>query len=80
MSAQATWNLAVSQEVDEALRQFLADQVEAREGALSRFVEKAVQARILELEAERAIAENADKPATLIEHAIDEALEWARRA
>jgi hypothetical protein len=80
MTANARWNLVVSQHTDDALRQFLASQGRGRKGELSRFVEDAVRARILELEAEQAKAENSFLSPALIEDAIDEALEWARRA
>jgi len=79
MSASARWNLVVSQDTDDALRQFLASQGRARKGELSRFVEEAVQARILELEAVQAKRQNTDISPTAIGDAIDEALEWARR-
>jgi len=79
MVAQARWNLVVSQETDTSLRQFLADQGRARKGELSRFVEDAVQARILELEVRQAKAENSGVPQETIEAVIEEALEWARR-
>jgi hypothetical protein len=80
MSNDARWNLVVSRVTDDALRQFLAAQGRARKGELSRFVEEAVKARILEIEMAEAKAENADLPLGVIEDAIDEALEWARRA
>ena len=81
MSASSIrWNLIVSRSTDDALRQFLASQGRARKGELSRFVEQAVQARIVELEAEQAKRQNTGVPPETIESAIDEALEWARRA
>lgn len=80
MSAAARWNLVVSRDTDDALRQFLAAQGRAHKGDLSRFVEEAVQARILEIEVEQAKAQNAALPQGAIDDAIDEALEWARRA
>ncbi len=80
MSAPARWNLVVSQDTDDALRQLLASRGRARKGDLSRFVEEAVQARILELEAEQAKQQNAAASPEAIEDAVDEALEWARRA
>jgi hypothetical protein len=80
MTANARWNLVVSQNTDETLRQFLASQGRGRKGELSRFVEDAVRTRILELEAEQAKAENSAHSPAMIEDAIDEALEWARRA
>ena len=80
MSTSTRWNLIVSRSTDDALRQFLASQGRARKGELSRFVEEAVQARIVELEAEQAKGQNAGVSPETIEGAIDEALEWARRA
>jgi hypothetical protein len=80
MSSSTRWNLIVSRSTDHALRRFLASQGRGRKGALSHFVEEAVQARILELQSERAKARNATVPPDQIEQAIDEALEWTRRA
>ena len=81
MSASSIrWNLIVSRSTDDALRQFLASQGRARKGELSRFVEQAVQARIVELEAEQAKRQNTGVSPETIVGAIDEALEWARRA
>jgi len=79
-ASAARWNLVVSPATDAALRQFLVAQGRARKGGLSRFVEEAVQARILEIEAEQAKACNAGVSAGAIETAIAEALDWARRA
>jgi hypothetical protein len=72
------WNLVVSQETDTALRQFLASQGGGRKGDLSRFVEEAVRARILELAAEQAKAANAKRSAADIGAAVEAALAWAR--
>ena len=69
----ARWNLVVSAATDAALRQFLASQGRARKGELSRFVEEAVRARILEIEAEQAKARNAALSVGAIETAIDAA-------
>ena len=69
----------VSRNTDDALRQFLAGQGRGRTGELSRFVEEAVQARILTLAAEAAKHRNADLSPDAIKDAADEALEWARR-
>jgi hypothetical protein len=80
MTANARWNLVISQNTDDALRQFLASQGRGRKGELSRFVEDAVRARIMEREAEQAKADNSGLSPALIENAIDEALEWVRRA
>ena len=80
MSESTRWNLVVSRSTDGALRRFLASQGRGRKGGLSRFVEEAVQARILELAAEQAKAQNVNVSREAIEEAVDEALEWARRA
>lgn len=72
------WNLVVSQNTDDTLHQFLASQGRDRKGELSRLVEDAVRALILELEAEPK-GENSGLSPAMIEDAIDEALEWARR-
>ena len=76
----ARWNLVVSPATDAALRQFLASQGRARKGEVSRFVEEAAHARILEIEADQTKARNAAVWAGAIETAIDEALDWTRRA
>jgi regulator of protease activity HflC (stomatin/prohibitin superfamily) len=73
------WNLVVSQEIDDALRQVLAAEGRARKGGLSRFVEDAVRARILEVEAEAAKRANAGRTEAEVADAVDEALGWARR-
>jgi len=79
MSSSARWNLLVSRGTDSALRRFLGDERRGRKKDMSRFVEEAVQARILELAAERAKRQNANVSPDAIANAIDEALEWARR-
>ncbi|KSK90257.1 methionine repressor-like protein [Pseudomonas aeruginosa] len=50
------WNVAVSADTDQSLRMFLASQGGGRKGDLSRFIEEAVRAHILELSAEQAKA------------------------
>ena len=79
MPTQARWNLVVSRDTDNSLRQYLASQGRGRKGELSRFVEDAVRARIFEAEVRQAKEENRGVPQDVIEAAIDEALEWARR-
>ena len=73
------WSLVVSQETDDALRRVLAAEGRARKGELSRFVEDAVRARILEVEAEAAKRANAGRAEAEVADAVNEALEWARR-
>lgn len=75
----ARWNLVVSQETDDALRQVLAAEGRARKGGLSRFVEDAVRARILQVEAEAAKQANVGSTEAEVADAVDEALGWARR-
>ena len=50
---QIRWNVAVSPDNDQSLRMFLASQGGGRKGDLSRFIEEAVRAHILELTAEQ---------------------------
>lgn len=73
------WNLAVSSDTDQALRLFLASQGGGRKGDLSRFVEEAVRAHILELTAEQAKAANAEVNDEDLSAMVDEALNWARQ-
>lgn len=73
------WNVAVSDETDQALRLFLASRGGGRKGDLSHFIEEAVQAHILELSAEEAKAANASIAEQDMDAMVDEALTWARR-
>lgn len=73
------WNLAVSADTDQALRLFLASQGGGRKGDLSRFVEEAVRAHILELTAEQAKAANAEVNDEDLSAMVGEALNWARQ-
>ena len=73
------WNVVVSADTDQSLRVFLASQGGGRKGDLSRFVEKAVRAHILELSAEQAKSANAHLSEAELTQAVDEALEWARK-
>lgn len=72
------WNVAVSADTDQALRIFLASQGGGRKGDLSRFIEEAVRAHILELTAEQAKAANKNVSETGLTSMVDEALQWAR--
>ena len=73
------WNIAVSADTDQSLRMFLASQGGGRKGDLSRFIEEAVRAHILELTAGQAKAANANVSEGDLTAAIDEALHWARK-
>ncbi len=72
------WNIAVSQDTDQSLRMYLAGQGGGRKGDLSRFIEEAVRAHILELSAEQAKAANADVNEADLTAVVAEAVEWAR--
>ena len=76
--ANTRWNVAVSTETDQALRMFLASQGGGRKGDLSRFVEEAVRAHILELSAEDAKTANAGVSEADLAAMVDEALDWAK--
>ena len=73
------WNVAVSADTDQALRMFLASQGGGKKGDLSRFIEEAVRAHILELTARQAKEANANIGEAELTGAIDEALRWARK-
>lgn len=73
------WNVAVSTDIDQSLRMFLASQGGGRKGDLSRFIEEAVRAHILELSAEQAKAANARLSEGELTGAVEEALEWVRK-
>lgn len=72
------WNIAVSQDTDQSLRMYLAGQGGGRKGDLSRFIEQAVRAHILELTAEQAKSANMDVTETDLTAIVSEALQWAR--
>jgi hypothetical protein len=75
---QIRWNIAVSAETDQSLRMFLASQGGGRKGDLSRFIEEAVRAHILELTAEQAKTANANVSEGDLSTMVDEAVQWAR--
>ncbi|WP_123105568.1 ribbon-helix-helix domain-containing protein [Acidithiobacillus sulfuriphilus] len=73
------WNVAVSASTDQSLRMFLTNRGGGRKGDLSRFIEEAVRAHILELTAEQAKAANASVSETDLTSMVDEAIQWARK-
>lgn len=73
------WNVAVSADTDQSLRMFLASQGGGRKGDLSRFIEEAVRAHILELTAKQAKEANAAIGEADLTGAIDEALRWVNK-
>ena len=72
------WNIAVSQDTDQSVRMLLASQGGGRKGDLSRFIEAAVRAHILELSAARAKAANIDVNEDDLSSMVTEAVLWAR--
>lgn len=73
------WNVAVSADSDQSLRMFLASQGGGRKGDLSRFIEEAVRAHILELTAGQAKVANENVSEADLTAMVDEALQWARK-
>jgi len=78
VSNTVRWNLAVSPEIDQSVRMFMAAQGGGRKGDLSRFIEDAVRAWLFERAAEQAKAATADMDETELHALIDEAVQWAR--
>ena len=72
------WHISVSPDIDQALRMYLAGRGSDRKGDLSRFIEEAVRARILELSAEQAKAANAEIQRADLTTIVTEAVGWAR--
>jgi post-segregation antitoxin (ccd killing protein) len=72
------WNIAVSQNTDQSVRMYLAGQGGGRKGDLSRFIEEAVRAHILELLAEQAKAANINVSESDLTAIVAEAVQWAR--
>lgn len=72
------WNIAVSPDVDQSVRMFLAGQGGGRKGDLSRFIEEAVRAYLLERAVHSAKTASAGLSETEMDYLIDEAVQWAR--
>ena len=72
------WNVAVSPDTDQSVRMYLAAQGGGRKGDLSRFIEEAVRAHILELTVEQAKAANADVNEADLTAMVTEAVQWAQ--
>lgn len=73
------WNLVVSKDTDQSLREYLAETGGGRKGDLSRFVEEAVRAQLWHLTAKRIQAQNRGRSQAEIESIVNEAVHWARR-
>ena len=74
------WNIVVSQDTDQSVRMLLASQGGGRKGDLSRFIEEAVRAHILELSAAQAKAANIEVDEANLTRMVAEAVLWARDA
>ncbi|WP_396269137.1 ribbon-helix-helix domain-containing protein [Ideonella sp.] len=72
------WNIAVSQDIDQSVRMFIAAQGGGRKGDLSRFIEEAVRAYLLEQAAEQAKAAASNMNEVDLNNLVDEAVQWAR--
>lgn len=68
----------MSADTDQSVRMYLAGQGGGRKGDLSRFIEEAVRAHILELTAEQAKAANADVSEADLTAIVAEAIQWAQ--
>ncbi len=72
------WNIAVTPETDQSVRMFLAARGGGRKGDLSRFIEAAVRAYLLEQAVDQAKAATAEMSREQVNDLIDEAMQWAR--
>ncbi|MDD2407510.1 MAG: ribbon-helix-helix domain-containing protein [Tepidiphilus sp.] len=72
------WNITVSSDVDQSVRMFLAARGGGRKGDLSRFIEEAVRAYLLERAVEQAKAAASGMGEAELNELIDEAVQWAR--
>ncbi len=72
------WNIAVSPDMDQSVRMFIAAQGGGRKGDLSKFIEEAVRSYLLERAVEQAKASTAGMSATEVTDLVDEAVQWAR--
>ena len=79
MSDSVRWTLTISKDIDVNLRTFLA-QSGLKKGDLSKFVEDAVQWRLMKLNIAESRARNAHLTAEEIESAVDQALDEVRAA
>ncbi len=71
------WTIKVSAETDRSLRTFLA-QRGMKKGALSAYVEDAVEERLYRLMVEEIQARNLDVTEDELEDLVEEAVRWAR--
>ncbi|MCW5235977.1 ribbon-helix-helix domain-containing protein [Verminephrobacter eiseniae] len=72
------WNIAVSPDVDQSVRMFIAAQGGGRKGDLSHFIEAAVRAYLFDRAVEQAKTAAAGRGEAELNDLIDEAVQWAR--
>jgi hypothetical protein len=72
------WNIAVSPDTDQSVRMFIAAQGGGRKGDLSRFIEEAVRAYLLERAVEQAKTATGKMSEAELADLVDEAVQWAR--
>lgn len=72
------WYIAVSPDVDQSVRMFIAAQGSGRKGDLSRFIEEAVRSYLLERAVEQARAAATGMSEADVIDLIDETVQWAR--
>lgn len=72
------WNVVVSPDVDQSVRMFIAAQGGGRKGDLSRLIEEAVRAYLLERAVHQAKTAAAGMSEAELTDLIDEAVQWAR--
>lgn len=72
------WNIAVSSDIDQSVRMFIAAQGGGRKGDLSRFIEEAVRAHLFRQAVEQSKAAAAGMGESELNDLIDEAVQWAR--
>ena len=72
------WNIAVSPDMDQAVRMFIAAQGGGRKGDLSRFIEEAVRVYLLERAVDQAKTAATNMAEAELNDLIDDAVQWAR--
>jgi len=77
-TATTRWNLVVPKELDQSLRQFLANEGRGKKGDLSIFVAEAVNKHIFDTALKAAREHNKDVAPDEMDAIVEESLAWAR--
>ena len=72
------WNIAVSPNTDQSVRMFFASQGGGRKGDLSKFIEEAVRARILDLAVTAAKTATSKVSEAYFSAIVAESVSWAQ--